>query len=112
MTEHSIEELERQWQSAKDRLREAARAEIDAGKRVYAARLEATGLAGHVVEMTRTTYRTTSVLRILVTRLSSWGSHRVGGPVIRKDGTPGERQAEVDIASAKDLGPYVAKASA
>jgi len=104
-SEHSVEELKRQWESARGRLLDAATAEHAAKARYEAAMVAATGLFGHVVEGPR--WSGSAPQRIIVRRLD-WYGDRFLGPVVKKNGREGTRQSEVLISLATDLGPYEA----
>lgn len=104
MTEHSIEELERQYQAACDRLRKAQAAATEAASRLADARLEATGLAGHKVSYSD---RRKGEVFFVVTR-ESHGN--LSGPNIKKDGHYGERTVRYYKSwhgELTDHGPYV-----
>lgn len=110
MVEHSIEELERQWQSARDRARQAQTEVHEAQRRLERARLDATGLAGHIVEGPQWGEHSKHV-RIVARNIAGYRNEKVSGPIIKKDGTEGERRGEVIIEFATDLGPFAKAAS-
>lgn len=109
MSEHSIEELERQYKSAQSKAQDAARAAQEAKSRLTQAKLDATGLNGHLVSYPRATWRNreTQEIRFVVRGLSGWRDDEVRGPIIRKDGTEGEREGRCRIMAVTDHGPYV-----
>jgi len=114
MSEHSIEELERQVQSARDRQRQAQQDVWDAESRLQKARNEQSGLVGHVLEFKR--YQGYGqkakfvTKRILVDTVKpAWrGTMRAFGKTILANGTVGLRRDDIDVTEATDCGPYVA----
>lgn len=103
--EHSTDELKRQWTAAKDRLEQARADTVAAQGRYEAALLADTGLAGHVVS--GSLHGGSRTASILVKGMGGWRYDELSGPVIKKDGTPGERNASVKLAGVTDLGLYV-----
>lgn len=109
MSEHSIEELERQWKQAEDKAKEANLREREAKRRLLDAKFEATGFKDCAAEFkTRRGYGsrvTTSTVMFLPKRIDLWGTY-IEGPMIRKDGTVGEREVRCRASDATNLGPY------
>lgn len=107
MTEHSIEELERQYQQARNKAEEALKASSAAKARLDQARVEATGLYNHVVSYTKTSWKNSVGTEVrFVVRELSWGAS-VRGPIVKKDGYLGERHGDARISELTDHGPYV-----
>lgn len=104
MTEHSIEELERQLQAAEARLADARNAVSNAKERLADARLLATGLKGHLVRGRR--WRSSPEYTILAEKIQGWRNDEVGGRVLKKDGTIGVQFISLLIEYIADLGPY------
>lgn len=109
MSEHSIEELERQWKQAEDRAKEANLRERDAKRRLWDAKFEATGFKGCAAEFKTSrgygTRATTATVMFLPNRIDRWGNY-IEGPIIRKDGSVGEREVRCRASDATNLGPY------
>lgn len=112
MTEHSIEELERELQSAIDRRIASQQAEAAARQRLEDARTEATGLRGHLVQYERQvgwgTKARVEKRQMVVTKASGYG---VEGVRVRKDGSIGTATGYASKRQITDLGPYVAELS-
>lgn len=105
MTEHSIEELERQYQAAKEKVRTATLAEGEAKSRLDDARLAATKLGGHKVSYTD---RRSGEVFFVVSALGRF-SNGLEGPIIKKDGTLGQRTIQYSKfwnGALTDHGPY------
>ena len=102
MTEHNVEELDRQYQAAVSRRDEAQRATEAAYARLQAAHLQATGLANHLVRGQR--WDSSPQYTFLVERLCGWGNNEVRGRILKKDGTLGEKIIEMPITRVTDLG--------
>ena len=104
MSEHSIEELERQYQAARSRASDANEAERAAKRRLVEAKLLATGLLGHVVSYERGT----ETRKFVVQGFSRWGGERIlRGFKIKKDGYLSQIEDDAEISRLTDLGPYV-----
>lgn len=103
MTEPSIEELEQQHRAATERLAKARTEASEIADRLRSARLAATGLSGHLVEVVGTYLGGTR----FVVRTLGWDDQRVAGPMVKKDGKLSLRRVEMYIANVKDLGLYV-----
>jgi hypothetical protein len=104
-----VERLKAQVEAAREALH-AAQASLNAATQEYrAAQLEATCLAGHLVEYERQSWRQKEpeTIRFVVETLGRWSlSERVGGRIVKKDGTLGTRQVDASIAELKDLGVF------
>lgn len=107
MSEHSIEELERQWQAADSKARQAAEAAKAAKTRLKDAKFDATGFRGCVAEYTRTTWKKTTTTRFLASGFSNWSNAHIEGKIVKKDGSLGERDVSCPASEAINLGPYV-----
>ncbi|MBO6901406.1 MAG: hypothetical protein JJ864_08670 [Rhizobiaceae bacterium] len=112
MTRTVVEAKKAEYKAAEAALIEA-RSELDVARRAYHdAILDATGLRGHVVEHTETRgfgSRQKIVTRRFVVRwLGSWSDEYLRGPIVKKDGTIGERESQCRIENAKDCGPFEA----
>lgn len=105
MSEHSIEELERQLKAAESRVSEARRAASEAEARLKAARLDATGLKGHLVQGRRRA--SSPEYTIYVEEIRGWKHDEVRGRVLKKNGELGVQTMDLPIATVSDLGPYV-----
>jgi hypothetical protein len=90
MSEHSLDELERQYQSAKEKTRLANLAEREAKSRLDQAKLTATGLEGHKVSYTN---KRTGQVSFVVKNLGRFGDGLMG-PALKKDGTLGQRDIQ------------------
>ncbi|OAM84201.1 hypothetical protein [Devosia elaeis] len=106
MSEHSIEELERQLKAAEGRRAEATRAVQEAEARLKEARLDATGLKGHLVKGSR--WSGSPEYTILVEEFrKGWRSDDVSGRVLKKNGQLGVQTMDLPLLKVSDLGPYV-----
>lgn len=104
MTEHSIEELERQYEAARSRASAANEAERSAKAKLTMAKLEATGLMNHVVSYERGTEHR----QFVVKGFSRWGGYRfLRGFKIKKNGQLSQVEDDAEITRLTDLGPYV-----
>lgn len=108
MTEHSIEELKREYSAAQSRVTAAQDAAREAKKRLDTAKLQATGLANHLVSYERASWRDDEVkeVRFVVRKMDEWGDG-VSGFIVKKDGTLGEREGRHSIKGLTDHGLYV-----
>lgn len=102
MTEHSIEELERQFQAAESRAAEANKLAREAKARLVSAKLDATGLIGHVVSYTRSGV----TRKFMVEGFARWTERSLRGPKIKKDGHLSQMQDDCLIDRLTDHGPY------
>lgn len=107
MSEHSIEELERQLQQADDRAKEANRLASEARRRLMVAKFEATGFKGCLAEYTERG----KTIQFLPCRVARWGTY-IEGPKLKKDGTPSSFDGYCDPKRATNLGPYKAPGAA
>lgn len=107
MAEHSIEELERQLTAAESRYRDAGKAVQEARTRLMAARVTASGLEGHVVSYVQRSWRNRegTEVRFVVKAVNQWGSD-FEGPIVKKDGSLGERIARHPREGLTDHGPF------
>ena len=100
---HDIEELERQFQAANSRAMEANKLAREAKDRLTNAKLDATGLIGHVVSYERNG----QTLKFVAKGFSPWGGElSLRGPKIKKDGHLSERDDGARITELTDHGPY------
>lgn len=108
MTEHPIEELERQLVAARGRATEASQAVTRAEAALRSARVDSTGLVGHKVSFKRVTYkdRTGTDQFFLVEKMSRWGRDVVEGRTIRKDGSLGTSTKSANVKDLVDHGLY------
>lgn len=115
MSEHSIEELERQVQQADDRAKEANQRASDARRRLMDAKLEATGFKGCIAEFDEQQgygrNRKTVTRQFRVERIGRWGG-TIEGTVIKADGTLGVMTKRCEASRARNLGPYKASEAA
>lgn len=101
--EHGIEELKRQWKSAEDTARAAQQKAQEAKARFQTARFQATGFNGCAAEFTK--YGKT--VRFLPRAVQPWAfPDEIEGPIIRKDGSEGERWVSCKVEDARNLGPW------
>lgn len=116
MSEHGIEELERQFQAARDRSKQA---DIDlkaAADRLQEARNEASGIIGHVltysISMGYGSKARKVERRLLVSKVAKAynGELYAHGRLVIANGTIGLRGDHVPVSKATDAGPYVAPA--
>ena len=107
MTEHSIEELQRQLTSAEGAYREAGHRVDEARNRLKSARLDETGLRGHKVSYRQTSWKNREGTEVffVVQEMARFGQS-VSGPVIKKDGTLGQVKKEAHPTSLTDHGPF------
>lgn len=109
MSEHSVEELKRQWESAEGAARTASARAHEAKRRYHEARFEATGFAGCIAEFTRTRWKKPAeTVRFLPKRISRFGDE-IEGNLIKKDGTEGEREVHCPVSMARNLGPWTGR---
>lgn len=106
MDEHSIKELESQYQAALGRTKEAREEEAVARNRLQSAKFAATGFKDCVAEYTERG----KTVRFLPKRMSRWGSY-IEGPMIKKDGTPGNVDKQCELSKATNIGPYTPPAA-
>lgn len=105
MAEHSIEELERQYEAAKGRAMQAKESEMKALGRLRDAQLASTGLVGHKVSYTVGRWMNTDDQRFfVVTGMRGFG--HMTGPLIKKDGHIGGRGTSAHISELTDHGIY------
>lgn len=104
MTEHNLKELERQYLAAEGRFNAARDARQSAFSRLQEARLVATGFAGRMVRGRR--WETGPEYTFLAEKITGYKNDRITGRIIKKDGTLGERKAEVEIVNLVDVGEY------
>lgn len=104
MTEHSIEELKRQYDAAKERARQAREASAVAETRWLDALFEATGFKGCVAECKTWKGATVRFLPNRVVRWT-WGDD-IQGQMLKKNGTPGDRIISMRVDKCVNLGPY------
>lgn len=113
--EHSIDELKRQYQAARDRAKQAGEDVESAKERLKEAILAQSGMLGHIVEGPEQAgwknERRIVVEEVYQTRFGNGNMDKFSGHLLKKDGTKSLRTAEVVIATARDLGPYSAKAA-
>lgn len=102
MTEHSLDELKRQVDAAFSKSQEANSALSAAKKRLLDAKLQETGLLGHIVSYTRGKEER----RFVVEGFSRWSDRRLSGPQIKKDGTLSQRKDDAELTRLTDLGLY------
>jgi hypothetical protein len=116
MSEHSVEELERQVKAAEDRHRQASLDVHAARQRLQDARNAESGIIGHVLQFDRSQgygrKARTITRRILVdaVRPMSGGRYRAYGKIIVANGSVGVRRDDIEAHEATDLGPYQATA--
>jgi hypothetical protein len=112
MTEHSVEELERQYQSAKDKWHAAELSMREADARLQKARNDASGIIGHILEYTvRQGYGKTEktiTRRLLVDKVKkmSSGTEYAYGRLVKADGHKSIRSDHVDLQKTADKGIY------
>jgi len=108
MTEHSIEELERQWEAARGRKIEADKLLEAARFRLHDAKCEASGWMGEVVE-----YRGARFVVSDIEFMSKSTPWRLACKQIKKDGTPSMLNRYLYLGADKPakLGKYVPPAS-
>lgn len=109
MSEHSIEELERQVRQADDRAKEANQRATEARHRLMDAKLEATGFKGCIAEFDEVQgygrNRKTITRQFRVERKGRWGDS-LEGTGIKADGTLGLINRRCSVSEARNLGPY------
>lgn len=104
MSEHSVEELERQYQSAKSRFGSARDDMRAAHERLQQAKLMATGFAGRLVRGRR--WGSSPEYTFLAEKITGYNNERITGRIVKKDGTLGARVAELEIKNLIDAGEY------
>lgn len=103
MSEHSLDELKRQWLAAEDAQKTAAQKAAAAKLRYKEAQFEATGFSGCIAE---TKDWRNKPVRFLPKKMGRWEHNpEIEGPIIKKDGTPGERTITAALSKAVNLGP-------
>lgn len=114
MSEHSIEELERQMHQADDRAKEANQKAAEVRRRFMDAKLEATGFKGCIAEFDEQQgygrNRKTVTRQFRVERKGRWGNN-IEGTIIKADGTLGVMTKRCDASEARNLGPYTPPAA-
>lgn len=103
MSEHGIEELQRQYDAASSKANQANQAAADAKKRLLEGKMAATGLLGHVVSYTRGAEER----RFVVESFSRWSDLILAGRKIKKDGTLSQHRDDAGINRLIDHGIYV-----
>lgn len=102
MTQHSLAELKRQLDAASSAVRTARAKELEARERYKNAVFASTGFDGCLASFSRRGQE----IKFLPVRMAGWANSYLEGPMIKKDGTVGERIVNCNITDAENLGPW------